>query len=133
MQILGLISDILLLAATCGMALWCRILTRRLKAFNDLDTGLGGTIAALTLQVDDLQKSIATATEHASDRGAALDDVNARADDRIGRMEMLLSSLEDLEAETADRLLADPPAEDSGFVPNFRPAHSGPRSVEFDR
>lgn len=133
MQILSLISDVLLLAATCGMALWCRVLTKRLKAFNDLDTGLGGTIAALKRQVDDLQTSLATATDNTRDRNVALDEVNARADDRIGRMEMLLTSLEDLEAETADRLLVNPPADDVDFVPNFRPVQSGPRAVEFER
>lgn len=133
MQILGLISDVLLLAATCGMALWCRVLTKRLKAFNDLDTGLGGTIAALTQQVDDLQTSLGAATEHTRDRNVALEELNVRADDRIGRMEMLLTSLEDLEAETADRLLGDPPVDDVGFVPNFRPVQSGPRAVEFER
>lgn len=133
MQILGLISDVLLLAATGGMALWCRVLTKRLKAFNDLDTGLGGTIAALKLQADDLQASIAVATEHAHDRGAALDEATTRADDRIGRMEMLLTSLEDLEAEAADRLLAEPTVDETVFVPNFRAARSATRAAEFDR
>lgn len=99
MQILGLISDLLLLAATLGMAVWCQVLTKRLKAFDSLDTGLGDTIESLSLQVDDLKASLAATTERTDDRDARLRAVNTAADDRIGRMEMLLASLEDLEAD----------------------------------
>jgi len=120
MQILGLISDVLLLAATGGMAIWCRTLSKKLRAFNDLDTGLGGTIATLTLQVDDLKASLAAATVQSKDRGASLELVIAQADDRIGRMEMLLASLDDLEAEAADRLLDPTPTDDVDCIPSFR-------------
>ncbi len=99
MMIIGLLSDILLLAATLGMAAWCRILKRRLEAFDDVDAGLGGKIAALSSQVDDLKASIAAAGERTEDHDTRLQAANAAADDRIGRMEMLLASLEDLEAE----------------------------------
>ncbi|SDY44799.1 hypothetical protein SAMN05444004_101466 [Jannaschia faecimaris] len=120
MQTLGFISDVLLLAATCGMALWCRTLARRLRAFNDLDAGHGGSIATLTLQVDDLKESITAATEQTDDRSALLKAANAQADDRIGRMEMLLASLEDLEDEAADRVLDNPIPERADVLPSFK-------------
>lgn len=132
MQILTFISDVLLVAATLGMALWCRILSQRLKAFNDIDTGLGGTIAALSLQVDDLKASIASAAASAqgNDRSRILSAATEKADDRIGRMEMLLASLEDLEEEASDRLLRDPvPPVDIEPMPSFRAA----RTIDFGR
>jgi uncharacterized protein (DUF1778 family) len=132
MQILTFISDVLLVAATLGMALWCRVLSQRLKAFNDIDTGLGGTIAALSLQVDDLKASIASAAASAqgNDRSRILSAATEKADDRIGRMEMLLASLEDLEEEASDRLLRDPvPPVDIEPMPSFRAA----RTIDFGR
>lgn len=132
MQILGLLSDLLLLGATAGIALWCRHLAKRLRAFDDVDTGLGGTIAALSKQVAALEASLAAsrdaATQEAQTRAAGIDEAVARADDRIGRMEMLLTSLETLEEEAADRLLHDPYGtaqpthahEPEEFEPGFR-------------
>ncbi len=129
MQILGLFSDFLLLGATAGIALWCRVLARRLRAFDDADTGLGGTIAALSRQVAALEASLAAAAREAQTRAAALDAGVGRADDRIGRMEMLLTSLERLEEEAADRLLHDgrdgvPPYEPEALEPDFRASRS---------
>jgi len=121
MAYLTLLSDFILVAATVGMALWCRVLTQRLRAFNDLDKGLGATIATMTLQVDDLQKSIAEATAQKDDRVERLEAANATADDRIGRMEMLMASLEELEEETAERLLSDPD-DVPDMLPSFRAA-----------
>lgn len=125
MQILSLLSDILLLGATAGIALWCRLLARRLRAFNDLDSGLGGTIAALARQVDDLRSTIVDATRETEDGTARLEAALERADDRIGRMEMLLASLETLEEDAADRLLHDThpsihPSQPEETQPSFR-------------
>lgn len=125
MLILGHLSDLLLLGATIGLAIYCRRLTLRLQAFNDVDQGLGGTIAALSLQVDDLKDSIAVATAETDDRAARLDAVNTASDDRIGRMEMLLASLEELEQGLGPSLedpVAEPPAQVA--VPSFRAARA---------
>lgn len=133
MQILGLLSDFLLLGATAGIALWCGVLARRLRAFDDADSGLGGTVAALSRQVTALEASLETATRAAQARAAALDaalDAAAlRADDRIGRMEMLLTTLETLEEEAAERLLNDGSDaarthEPDEFEPDFRASRS---------
>lgn len=133
MQILGFISDILLLGATCGMAVWCRMLGKRLRAFNDLDTGLGGAIATLTRQVDDLEASLGRATAQSQDRGTSLQAMNAQADDRIGRMEMLLASLDDMEAEAADRVLETAPPDRFDGIPSFRASRLANRTEEVRR
>ncbi|SFJ42216.1 hypothetical protein [Jannaschia pohangensis] len=119
MPYLTLLSDLIFVAATVGMALWCRVLTKRLRAFNDLEKGLSGTIAAMSTQVDDLKASISAATAYRDDRLERLEAANSSADDRIGRMEMLMASLEELEQETADRLLSDAEVMPDS-VPSFR-------------
>lgn len=127
MTLLSHLSDLLLLAATGGMALYCRALSRRLRAFNDLDAGIGVSVAALSAQVDDLKASIREAHADVSGKDARLRDAVATADDRIGRLELLLAGLEDVEAEVESRLDA-PPAEQAAAVPAFR-AMRGDRSI----
>ncbi|MGB3553134.1 MAG: hypothetical protein WBA25_00675 [Jannaschia sp.] len=126
MTYLGLFSDILLLAATIGMALYCRLLSRRLRAFNDLDTGMGGSVAALSLQVDQLRGSIEAAHSEAGDRAAQLREGTAAADDRIGRLEMLLAGLEDIEDDVAPTAsVTEPSPERPIAMPSFRAVRNG--------
>lgn len=125
MPFLTLISDLLLIFATIGLAVWCRLLTVRLRGFDDIDKGVEATIAALRLQVEDLTTSVAAAAADTADRAATITAANAQADDRIGRMEILLASLEDLEEKSADQLLRDAaPAEEIARLPSFRAARA---------
>ncbi|UWQ18441.1 hypothetical protein [Jannaschia sp. M317] len=119
MILLGLLSDLLLLSATIGMAIYCRVLSKRLRAFNDLETGIGGTVAALSLQVDQLQSSLQAARSDVDDRTDRMTEGVAAADDRIGRLEMLMAGLEDLEAELQEPLHATT-QEDADAAPAFR-------------
>ena len=106
------------------MAVYCRMLSRRLRAFNDLDTGIGGTVAALSLQVDELQRSIDAAHLEADERSARLRGDVAEADDRIGRLEMLLAGLEDIEEDMdpTPRPVQGDLIETAATVPSFRAA-----------
>ncbi len=121
MQILGLLSDFLLLGATGGIALWCRVLARRLRAFDDLDTGIGSKVAALERQARDLDASVGEAvlrnSQNAAQCAARIDAALGNADDRIGRMEMLLVTFETLEEEAADRLLVEVQSADTPSAP----------------
>lgn len=101
MTILSLFSDILLLAGTIGLAVYCRVLTGRLKAFNDIDSGLGGTIAELSRQVDEVRIALEAAMRTGESRGAEIDAACERADDRIGQLEMLVAAAEDVTAGDA--------------------------------
>lgn len=51
---MDLISDILLMAGSFGAAIYCYVLSTRLKRFTTLETGMGGAIAVLSAQVDDM-------------------------------------------------------------------------------
>ena len=46
-----LIADILLGIAALGAALYCMVLARRMKRFNQLETGMGGAIAVLSARL----------------------------------------------------------------------------------
>ena len=75
-----LIADILWSPGAFGAAIYCYVLSSRLKKFTTLESGMGGAIAVLSAQVDDmtaaLEKARAAATGSASTAGGA---------DRAGR------------------------------------------------
>lgn len=91
-----LIADILLLAGTLGAAFYCMVLSARLRRFTDLENGVGGAVAVLSAQVDDLQKALVLAQTQAKGSVATLDGVNGRAEAAARRLELLMASLHDL-------------------------------------
>ncbi|APO88146.1 hypothetical protein [Marivivens sp. JLT3646] len=93
---MDLISDILLFAAAIGAGLYCHVLSRRLSRFNDLRNGVGGAVAVLSAQVDDLEKALSHARGSARDSVATLSDVSTRAEAAAKRLELLLASMHDL-------------------------------------
>ncbi len=99
-----LIADILLTAGCIGAALYCYILGRRLRAFNDLEKGMGGAVAVLSAQVDDLEKSVATAKASASMSQLELQEVTRRAEDVRRQLEIQIAAMHDIKFE-------DPPAQ----------------------
>lgn len=93
---MSLISDILLAAGAFGAALYCWILGRRLKRFNDLEKGVGGAVAVLSAQVDDLTKTLSAAQVTAAQSAQSLTDLTTRAEDMSRRLELQMASLHDL-------------------------------------
>lgn len=91
-----LVADILLGAGAIGAGLYCLVLSRRLKAFNQLETGMGGAIAVLSAQVDDLTRALELARATASESGRKLEDMTARAEGATDKLELILASLHDL-------------------------------------
>ena len=64
-QIVSIISDILLGAGALGAAVYCGVLAQRLKRFNNLENGVGGAVALLWAQVDDIADRVAKGDLHA--------------------------------------------------------------------
>lgn len=102
-----LIADILLAAGAFGAGLYCLVLSRRLKAFNQLETGMGGAIATLSAQVDDLTRVLGTARETATESGRRLDEMTGRAEAAARKLELMLAALHDLPGD--DRQHPDDP------------------------
>ena len=91
-----LIADILLVAGALGAAFYCIILSRRLNRFNDLEKGVGGAVAVLSVQVDDMTKTLEKARVVASDSTSSLASLTGKAEDVAKRLELLMASMHDL-------------------------------------
>lgn len=93
-----LIADILLVAGALGAGFYCYILARRLSRFNDLETGVGGAVAVLSMQVDDLTKTLDAAQAAAGTSGATLEGLTDRAESVAKKLELMMASMHDLPA-----------------------------------
>lgn len=91
-----LIADIFLAAGALGAGFYCFILGRRLTRFNDLEKGVGGAVAVLSAQVDDLTKTLAAAQTSATQSAETLTELVERAEDTARRLELQMASLHDL-------------------------------------
>ncbi len=91
-----LIADILLVAGALGAGLYCYILARRLSRFNDLETGVGGAVAVLSAQVDDLTKTLEAAQGTARASTESLEALTGRAEGVARRLELMVASMHDL-------------------------------------
>ncbi|MEI6801113.1 MAG: hypothetical protein WCO04_18150, partial [Pseudomonadota bacterium] len=67
---MNLISDILLSAGAFGAAIYCLVLSARLKKLTALESGMGGAIAVLSVQVDEMTKALNKAGGAASGSAA---------------------------------------------------------------
>ncbi len=91
-----LVADIFLVAGALGAGLYCFVLARRLNRFNDLEKGVGGAVAVLSAQVDDLNKTLASARAVSDGSNAALEDLTGRAESVAARLELMMASMHDL-------------------------------------
>ena len=91
-----LIADILMIAGTIGVAVYCFVLSGRLKKFSTLESGMGGAIAVLSAQVDDLTRALEKARGAATGSAATLEALTARSEMVAARLEVLLASMHDL-------------------------------------
>jgi hypothetical protein len=93
------IADILLAAGALGAGFYCLVLARRLRRFTDLEKGVGGAVAVLSAQVDDLTRLLARAQSQATASVGALGAASDRAEAAGKRLELLIASLHDLSEE----------------------------------
>ena len=117
---MDLIADILLGAGALGAAAYCMVLSRRLKRLTQLETGMGGAIAVLSAQVDDLTRMLGRAQSTATGSSEKLEAQTRRAEEAVQRLELLLSSMHDLPKR------GPAPAAQS---PAFEPSEPRPRVV----
>ena len=97
-----LIADILLVAGALGAGFYCFVLARRLSRFNDLENGVGGAVAVLSAQVDDLTKTLAAAQGTARESTETLAALTDRAETVAKRLELLVASMHDLPETPAE-------------------------------
>jgi hypothetical protein len=90
------ISDVLLAAGAFGAAIYCYVLALRLKRFSTLESGMGGAIAVLSAQVDDMTRALDRARTAATGSASSLEALNQRAESVAARLEILLAAMHDL-------------------------------------
>jgi hypothetical protein len=93
---MNLIADILMAAGSFGAAIYCYVLSARLKKFTALENGMGSAIAVLSVQVDDMTKALDKARGSASGSASSLEGLTTRAETVAARIELLLASMHDL-------------------------------------
>lgn len=99
-----LIADILMGLGAMGAMVYCIVLSRRLKRFNQLESGMGGAIAVLSAQVDDMTKALNRAQATATASAEQLRSLTERAEQGAQRLEIMLATLHDTSpAETDSR------------------------------
>jgi len=91
-----MISDILVIAGTFGAALYCYVLSRRLNKFQTLESGMGGAIAVLSAQVEDMTRALDKARGAANGQAGALEELTHRGESVAARLELILASMHDL-------------------------------------
>lgn len=91
-----LISDILLVAGSFGAAVYCYVLSNRLKRFTTLESGMGGAIAVLSAQVDDMTVALEKARGAANGSAESLEALTVRGEAVARKLELLVASLHDL-------------------------------------
>ena len=90
------ISDFLLGAGALAAAVYCLVLSRRLQKFTQLENGMGGAIAVLSAQVDDMTKALEKAQATAKSSVTTLDSMTGRAEGVAQKLELLLASMHDI-------------------------------------
>ncbi|MFB9148546.1 hypothetical protein [Roseovarius ramblicola] len=113
-----LIADILLVAGALAAGLYCHVLARRLSRFNDLESGVGGAVAVLSAQVDDLARTLQDAQAAAGAESRSLATLTGRAEAVAKRLELLVAAMHDLPEPPAP---PEPPkTAGNGAAPVFR-------------
>lgn len=104
-----LVADFLLVAGALGAGFFCYILARRLNRFNDLEKGVGGAVALLSAQVDDLAKTLVAARQTSEGSTNALDDLTGRAESVAQRLELMMASMHDIPGASQQDEVPKPP------------------------
>ncbi|NDR57454.1 hypothetical protein [Aliiruegeria sabulilitoris] len=94
---MNLIADLLLIAGAIGAAFYCFVLSRRLTRFTNLEGGMGGAVAVLSVQVDEMTKALETAQKTSRDSAESLRELTERAEAAASRIELVLASMHDFE------------------------------------
>ena len=109
-----IIADGLLFIGSFGAGIFCFVLSRKVSKLNQFETGLGGAIAVLSAQVDEMQKTLAHTEKAAKEAGSELERLVEEATLAAGRLDLLLAAAEDLPDQPSSPYETDEKVEDEG-------------------
>jgi hypothetical protein len=108
-------ADLLMIAASTGAAIYCLILSRRLSRLTSFDSGIGGAIAVLSAQIDEMKTALADAKAGTDGAGSQLRDLIGQARDISGELELMIAACHDFAEEAL--VVQTPPPEAPPPVP----------------
>ena len=107
---MALLSDILMSTGAFAAAIYCYVLSGRLRKIQTLEGGLGGAIAVLSAQVDDMTRALEKARGAATGSASNLEALAQRAETVAARLELLVASMHDLPEPGTASARMEPPA-----------------------
>jgi hypothetical protein len=103
------IADLLMIAASAGAGIYCLVLSRRLSRLTSFDKGIGGAIAVLSAQVDDMKQALSDAKTGSDSASAQLQDLVRQARDISGELELMVAACHDFAEEALVAQSNEPP------------------------
>lgn len=104
-----MIADLMMIAAALGAAIYCAVLSRRLSRLTSFDKGIGGAIAVLSAQVDEMKAALGEVRIKSDGAGQKLEDLIAQAQEIARELELMIAACHDF-AEQAIVVQSGPPA-----------------------
>lgn len=92
-------ADILIIFASLGAMAYCMILSRRLSRLTSFDKGLGGAIAVMSSQVDEMKAALREAKSGSDGAGNQLTDLVHQAREISSELEMMIAACHDFAEE----------------------------------
>lgn len=92
-------ADILVILASLGAMTYCWILSRRLSRLTSFDKGLGGAIAVMSSQVDEMKAALQEAKSGTDGAGTQLSDLVHQAREISSELEMMIAACHDFAEE----------------------------------
>lgn len=93
---MAFISDIFLSAGAFGVAIYCMVLSRRLRRFTNLESDIGRAITTMSAQINELNLSLKRAQETGNQSVKRLTEGSKRAEASARHLELLVASLHSL-------------------------------------
>ena len=112
-------ADIMLISATLGAGIFCLILSRRLTRLSRIDNGLGGAIAVLSAQVDDMSKALAETKTGSEGSATRLEELNTEARTLLEELELMISACHDVGEAPPPATDTDTANADTNAEPNW--------------
>lgn len=112
-----LIADGLLLCGTLLATMYCFVLSRKVKKLSGFESGIGGAIAVLSKQVDDMQSALKKTEQSASEASKQLQEILDDANAAAGRLEVLLAGMDDFADQQVAQVISpkEPQVEPGAF------------------
>ena len=92
-------ADILVTIASLGAMGYCMVLSRRLNRLTSFDKGLGGAIAVMSSQVDEMKAALREAKAGSDGAGKQLHELVTQARDISTELEMMIAACHDFAEE----------------------------------